>query len=77
MLDAGGIAEQQRALAEIIQHQRRKNQPEPGSAQCGAAKMPHIGIKRLRAGHREKDRAQHEEAGPGSIDEQREPVDAG
>ena len=78
VLERGRIAEQQRALPEIIQQQRRKDEREAKPVRSArAAEMPHIGVERLGPGHREKDRAQHDEAAPGRIDEQRDTRRAG
>ena len=72
--DAGlvGIAQQRRALAEIIQQQRRQRDEEPGIADRLFAEMAHVGIKRLAAGHRQHHRAQRHEGDPGRVHEQSE-----
>ena len=53
--------EQQRALPHIVQHQRRQHEAQPRDADRLAAEMPHVGIERLGAGHRQHDRAQRQE----------------
>jgi hypothetical protein len=60
----GRVAEQQRALSEIIDDQRREDQPQPAAPQRRPAEMAHIGVQRLGAGHREKHRAQHQKTAP-------------
>ena len=45
-----GIAHEQRALAEVVEHQRRRHQPEPGDAHRAFAEMPHVRVQRLGAG---------------------------
>ena len=69
------MAEQQCPLPEIIQHQRGKDEPEPGSAQRRPSEMPHIGVKRLGPGHREKHRSEHQEPAQRVFDEHRHAVD--
>ncbi len=49
------------ALAEIVERQRRKDQPEPGEPNRRAAEMAEIGIKRFGAGDGEKHRAEDDE----------------
>ena len=50
-----------RALPQIIEHQRRQDEEQPGNADRLAAEMAHVGIERLGAGHRQHDRAQRQE----------------
>ncbi|MNM96541.1 hypothetical protein D3C81_1090210 [compost metagenome] len=61
VLDRLGIFQQQRALAEIVQHQRRQHHGEPGQADREFAEVPHIGIQRLNAGDRQHHRAKRKE----------------
>ena len=56
-----GLDEQQRALAEIVQHQRGGDETEPADAHRLLAEVPHVGIERLGAGHGEDHRAEHDE----------------
>lgn len=54
ILDHAGIADEQRGLAEIVQHQCGKADREPGEPDRQAAEMPHVGIHRLTAGDRKE-----------------------
>ena len=55
------IGDQQRALPEIVQRQRRQHDEQPGGLDRALAEMAEIGIKRLGAGDGEKHRAQRHE----------------
>ena len=46
-----GRSQQQRALAEIVQHQRRKDEGEPVNLDGTASEMAHVGVKRLDPGN--------------------------
>lgn len=61
IFDHRGIGDQQRGLAEIIQHQRRQADREPGKPDRQAPEMPHIGIHRFAAGHGEEGCAEDRE----------------
>ena len=61
ILDSVRVAEQQRALTEIIHHQRRANQHNPRDADRFLTKMPHIRVQGFAAGHRQHHHAQREE----------------
>ena len=50
-----------RALPEIIEEQRRKDEIEPRHPDRLASEMPHVGVERLGAGHGENDRAERRE----------------
>ena len=54
-------ARQQRALPQIIQHQRGKHQAVPSQLDRRAAEMPHVGIQRLGASKGQQHGAQHHE----------------
>ena len=56
------IAKQQRALAEVVEDQRRKHEREPGQTNRTLAEMPHVGVERLGARDGEDDRTEREEA---------------
>ncbi len=56
-----GVGDDQRALAEIVADQRRQHHEQPGILDRPAAEMAHVGVKRLRAGHGQKDAAEHHE----------------
>ena len=75
VLEGTRIAEQHRSLSEIIEQERREDEPDPGRPQRIPAKMPHIGVEGFGAGHGEENRSQHEETAPRRIDKQRETVD--
>ena len=51
---------QQRALAHIIEHQRRQHEEQPRHADRAAPEMPHVGIERLRPRHRQHDGAERQ-----------------
>ena len=55
---AVGIVEQQRALTEIVQQQRRLDEAEPGEADRQLAEMAHVGVERLGAGGGQEHRSQ-------------------
>ena len=60
-VDRRGVGENQRALTEIVQQQRRQHQPEPGRADGARADVTHVGIQRFRAGQRQEDATHHGE----------------
>ena len=62
MIDAG-IEQEQRALAEIVQDERREHERIPGKADRLLAEMSHVRIERFPTGHDEKHRAENREAG--------------
>ena len=68
--DRLGIAQQQRALAEIAQRQRRHHHAEPGAADGGTAEVAHVGVQRLGAGQRQHHGAQQHEADPGKFNDE-------
>ena len=70
---AAGFVQQQRALAEVVQQQRRQHQREPREADRPLAEVPHVGVQRLAAGDDEEDRAEHGEAVPAVLAEERTP----
>ena len=47
-----GIRQQQRALADVVDDQRRQHQREPGDANRLAAEVAHVGVERFGAGDR-------------------------
>ena len=61
MVDRLAQLQQQRALAEVVEHQRRPHQREPGDAHRLAAEVPHVGVQRLAAGERQEHRADDRE----------------
>jgi len=59
------VDEEQGALAEIVEDQRRHDEAEPGNANREAAEVAHVGIQRFAAGHGEHHRAEGEEGEAG------------
>ena len=55
------MREQQRALAEVVEQQRREHEREPGEPDRPAAEVAHVGVERLAAGDHEHDRAEDQE----------------
>ena len=68
--DRARILQQQRALAEVVQHQRGQHDHEPAAPDRRAAEVTHVGIQRLAAGHGEEDRREHDESGPAVVREE-------
>ena len=62
VLDRAGVGEKQRALAEIIEHQRGQDDGEPAEADRQAAEMAHIRIHRLAAGDGQEGGPEHRES---------------
>jgi hypothetical protein len=56
-----GIGENERALAEIVEQQRRQHQTKPRAADGGRTDMAHVGVKRFRTGQRKEHAAHHRE----------------
>ncbi len=61
IVERGRIGDQQRGLAEIVQHQRGKRDCEPCEPDRHPAEMSHVGIHGFATGHREKRRAKNGE----------------
>ena len=59
----GGIAQQQRALSQIIEHEGGQHEREPREPDGLLAEVSHVGVERLSARHDEKHRAEHRKAG--------------
>ena len=62
IIDRAGVGDQQRRLPEIVQHQRRQRDGEPGEPDRHPAEMPHVGVHRLAAGHGQEGGAEDGEA---------------
>ena len=62
VVDRGRVREQQRALAEVVQHQGREHDREPREPDRCAPEMAEVGVHRLAAGDRQEGCAQHGEA---------------
>ena len=55
------VGEQQRALPEVVQDERRQHQREPRQPNRLPAEVAHVGVERLTAGDDEKHGAEHGE----------------
>ena len=64
------IVENQCALAEIVQQQRRQHDDHPGLPDRLFAEMAHIGIQRLATCHRQHDRTERDKRGPRFVREE-------
>ena len=64
------VAQQQRPLAEIVEHQRRQHDAQPGVADRQPAEVAHVGVERLGPGHRQHDGTQGHERPPAEVPEQ-------
>ncbi len=56
--DRARVADDQRALAQVVERQRREDDEEPGAADRRPAEVAHVGVERLGAGDRQHDRAE-------------------
>ena len=56
------FCQQHRALAEIVEHQRRQHETPPGQPDRAAAEVSHVGVECLGAGEDQEDRPEDEEA---------------
>ena len=54
-----GARQHQAALAEVVERERREDEPEPRRADRPASEVAHVGVERLDAGDGEEDRAHH------------------
>ena len=61
VLDGCRVLQQQRALAKIVQRQRRHDDRKPGDPDRLLAKMAHVGVQRLAPGDAQHHRAQDDE----------------
>ena len=61
----GRARQEERALAEVVQEERRKDEREPADADRPGPEVPHVGVERLAPRHGEEDRAEEEEAASG------------
>ncbi len=57
-----GSDEHERALAEVVEDERRHDEREPREADGPRAEVAHVGVERLAAGDGEDDGAEHERA---------------
>ena len=58
LLRRGGIRQEQRALAKVVQEQRRQDEREPRHPNRPFAEVPHIRVQRFTAGDDQKDCAE-------------------
>ena len=58
----GGVAEEQSALAEVVQQERGQHDREPGDPDGPTAEVAHVRVERLAAGDHQEHRAQDQEA---------------
>ena len=75
ILDRRRIGQHHRALAEIIDQQRRQHEAEPGGLDRLAAEMAEIGIERLAAGDGQKHRAERDQADVAVIEQKLDAVE--
>ncbi len=59
-----GCSSEQRALAEVVEQQRRQHDREPGDPDRAGAEVSHVGIERLAAGHHQEHRPENQNAAP-------------
>jgi hypothetical protein len=59
-----GVAQEQRALAEVREHERGPDQRQPAAPDRLHAEVAHVGVERLDARDHEHDRAEHPDAVP-------------
>ena len=74
IFNGGRIAQQQRALPDIIQCQSRQHQREPGGLYGFAAEVAHVGIQRFRAGYCQHHRTEAYETHPAVVRRKIKPV---
>ena len=63
-----------RALAEIVEQQRRHDEREPGQSNRPLAEVSHVRVERLGARHREHDRAEREKSDAAVVGEELQAV---
>jgi hypothetical protein len=66
VLDGGRVAQQQGALAEVVQHQAGQRHAEPAEPDRQPAEVPHVGVHGLAARHGQEGGAEHREADRGT-----------
>ena len=64
VVDGGRVAQQQCALADVVERERRQHHAEPGGLNRFAAEVSHIGIQRFGAGYRQYHCAEADKAVP-------------
>ena len=72
-----GVAQQQRPLAEIVEHEAGQRNAEPGQLDGVMSEVPQVGVQRFAAGHHEKHRAEHHEAPARALGEEPDRVQRG
>ncbi len=68
------LEQQQRALAQVVQDQRRQHQGEPRQTDGLPAEVSHVGIERFPAGDHQEDRPEHGEPDKAVVAEERDRV---
>src|SRR6266513_1024204 len=69
-----GIAQNQRALTEVVRKQCRQHQEEPGEPDGTLAEMSHIGVERFGSRDSEDYSAEENESGVAMLQEKAQPV---
>src|SRR3981189_580979 len=69
------ISQNERALSQIVQRQRRQYNDKPGGLDRPFAKVPEVGIERLGSGNGEKHRAERNEADNTMMQHERDGVE--
>ena len=75
--DVRRVVEDQRALAHVAEDAGGEHHDQPSARDRRAAEVPHVGVQRLRAGHRQHDGREGEERGPEVAEEEVERVGRG
>jgi hypothetical protein len=70
VLGRGRVAQQQRPLAEVGEHERGQHQSGPRDADRAGTEVAHVRAERLDARHREHDRPEYEPAAPAVLGEE-------
>ncbi len=69
-----GVLEQQNALPEVVEQERRQNHGVPSPADRPRAEVAHVGVERLAAGDHQDHRAQDQEAVQPVLPQEAQPV---
>jgi hypothetical protein len=74
VLECRGIAEDQSALAKVVEDEAGQDEAEPDEADRRGAEVAHVGVERLGPGHGKHDRAERHESRPAGVPEQAQSV---
>ena len=77
VLGRGRVGEDERALSEIVDDQRREHEAEPGGADRPAAEMAEIRVERLGAGDGQAHGAEHRERDARMVEEEQHRTEPG